>query len=93
VAAKTEDFSIFQVEILDPRLKQFYKGEYLLEVWTHQGERIFQTVLQSEISHWYVYDNVLIFRGSADSKLIYVIFLKERKMTSVYHPFDNFQSK
>jgi hypothetical protein len=24
VAAKTEDFSIFQVEILDPRLKDFY---------------------------------------------------------------------
>jgi len=24
VAAKTEDFSIFQVEILDPRLKEFY---------------------------------------------------------------------
>ena len=93
MAARTEDFSIFQVEILDDRLKEFYKGDHLLEVWTHQGERIFQTVLQGEISHWYVNDNVLIYRGSAESKLIYVIFLKQRKMTAVHHPFENFQSK
>jgi hypothetical protein len=65
----------------------------VLEVWTRQGERIFQKVLKSEITHWRVHDNVLIFRSSANSKLIYVLFLKERKMTSVKNTFEEFACK
>lgn len=45
----TTDYSVFQVEILDEKLRHFYKGHFLLEVWSKQGERIFQKVLQEEI--------------------------------------------
>ena len=93
VVARTEDFSIFQVEILDQRLKDLYKGDHVLEIWTRQGERIFQQVMQSEITKWRVHDGVFIYRCSADSKLIYVIFLKEKKMASVNISIDNFVSK
>jgi hypothetical protein len=81
------------MEIIDERLKAFYQGDHLLEVWTKQGERIFQRVMVGEITHWRVHDGVLIFRASAGSRLIYVLFLRERKMAAVQHPFDNFQSK
>ena len=49
-AAGTQDYSIFQVEILSEDLRQHYKGTHILEVWGKDGERILHKVLQSEIS-------------------------------------------
>jgi hypothetical protein len=82
-AAATPDYSIFQVEILSEELRNHYKGAYLLEVWSKDGDRILHKVLQSEVSKWKVYDNVLIFKTAFDSPLIHVCFLKEKTITAV----------
>jgi hypothetical protein len=58
-----------------------------LEVWTKDGERILHMVLQDEISRWRVNDNVLIFKSSRNSPLIYIAFLKERTITAIKHPY------
>lgn len=86
-AVGTPDFSIFQVEILSEDLKQHYKGSHLLEVWSKDGERILHKVLQSEISQWKVNDNVLIFKADRHSPVIHIVFLKERTITAINHPF------
>lgn len=83
-------YSVFQVEVLDEKLKKHYGGTHILEVWTKQGERIFQKVMSEEITNWRLFENTLVFRGCGDSKMIYVAFLDERKMTAVQHPFENF---
>lgn len=90
-ATGTVDYSVFQVEIIDERLQAFYKGKFLLEVWTCGGERLFQKVLQDEIkeSQWELNNNTLVFKSSCDAELIYVMFLNERKMTSVRHPYED----
>jgi hypothetical protein len=44
-------------------------------------------VLQDEISRWKVNDNVLIFKASRNSPLIYIAFLKERTITAIKHPY------
>lgn len=67
-----------------------YGGTHILEVWTKQGERIFQMVMLEEITNWRLFDNTLVFRGSGDSKMIYVAFLEQRKMTAIQHPFETF---
>ena len=89
----TTDYSVFQVEILDEKLRHFYKGHFLLEVWSKQGERIFQKVLQEEIpeSQWELHNNVLVFKASSEAQHIYVMFLAERKMASVNHPYEDHQ--
>ncbi len=76
---------------MDEKLRAFYKGQYILEVWSKSGERIFQKVLQNEIqdSQWELYSNVLIFKSSCEPHLIYALFLNERKMTSVRHPYED----
>lgn len=89
----TTDYSIFQVEIMDEKLQQFYRGTHLLEVWSRTGERLFQKVLQEEIpdSQWELFQNVLVFKTSSEAHLIYVMFLNERRMTTVYHPYEDFK--
>jgi hypothetical protein len=86
-AVGTPDYSIFQVEILSEDLRQHYKGSHILEVWSKDGERILHKVLQQEIKQWKVYDNVFIFKGDPDSPLIHIVFLKEKMMTAIKHPF------
>jgi len=68
---------------MDEKLRAFYKGQFLLEVWSKTGERIFQKVLQEEIkeSQWELTENTLVFKSNCDAQFIYVIFLNERKMT------------
>lgn len=65
-------------------------------MWTKGGERIFQKVLQEELQeqHWELHHNVFVFKaGSAESSLIYLIFLNERKMTAIKHPYDDSKGK
>ena len=88
----TTDYSVFLVEVMDEQLRKFYKGQFLLEVWSKQGgDRIFQMVLQSEIqeNQWELTGNVLVFKSDCEPSMIYVAFLDERKMTSVRHPHED----
>jgi hypothetical protein len=85
----SQDFSIFQIEILSDELRQHYKGTHILEVWTKDGERILHMVLQDEIPRWRVFDNVLVFKTAKNSPIIYVAFLKERKITAIKHPYEH----
>ncbi len=71
----TPNYSVFQIEILDDNLKSYYGGSFIVEIW-HKQERIFQKVMPEEVTNWKLFDNTLIFRGSGDSKMIYVAFLE-----------------
>lgn len=75
------------MEILIEGLRQHYKGSHILEVWGKDGERILHKVLQSEVARWKVYDNVLIFKTAHNSPLIHIVFLKERTITAIKHPY------
>jgi hypothetical protein len=94
-ATGTTDFSVFQVEILDERLRGFYKGQFLLEVWNKAGERLFQKVLKSEIrdSQWELNANTLVFKSDCDPEFVYVMFLAEGKMTALKHAYIDHQGK
>lgn len=85
----TSDFSIFQIEITDEELRQSYQGRFILEVWSKQGERIFQKVLKDECTQWKLYKDVFVFKNSVESPLIHVIWLNERKMIAIKHPYDD----
>lgn len=76
-------------------MQAFYKGRFLLEVWTKSGERLFQKVLQHEIkeSQWELNANTLVFKSDCDAENIYVMFLKERKMAALRHPYDDSKGK
>ena len=89
----THDYLIFQVEILDVDLQRYYQGQFIMEVWTKAGDRIFQRVLKEECRHWKLCNNVFTFKTSATSPLLHVMWLHERKMISVKHPFDDFSGK
>jgi hypothetical protein len=80
---------------MDEKLQAFYKGRFLLEVWTKAGERLFQKVLQHEIreNQWELNANTLVFKSDCDPEHIYVMFLKERKMASLRHPYDDCKGK
>ena len=62
----------------------------MLEIWSKQGERLFQKVLHEEIpeSQWELYNNVLVFKSTSEAQFINIIFLNEKKMTTVFHPYD-----
>lgn len=83
------DYSVFQLEILDEQLRQHYKGTHILEVWHKSGERLFQKVLPEELTQWKLNRNVLAFKTASEAHLIFVLFLEERKMTAVRHPFQD----
>ena len=86
---------MFQIEVLDEKLRAFYKGRFLLEVWTKSGERLFQKVLQNELTEnqWELNDNTLVFKSECEPEMIYVMFLNERKMACVRTPYNDLQCK
>jgi hypothetical protein len=89
----TSDYSVFQLEVLDEQLRTHYKGGYLLEVWHSSGERLFQKVLQEELTQWRLFKNTLVFKSNSEASMIFVLFLNERKMTAVRHPYEDFKGK
>ncbi len=89
VSSKTTEFSIFQVEIVNEELQRYYQGRFILEIWNKSGERIFQKVLKDEITQWKLYNNTFLYKGAPESPLIYIIWLKERKMIAIKHPYDD----
>ena len=89
----TTDYSIFQIEILNDDLQRFYQGRFILEVWTRSGDRIFQKILKEEVTQWKVYNNTFIFKGANDSPLIYVLWLQDRKMIAIKHPYEDNKGK
>jgi hypothetical protein len=60
-----------------------------LEIWNKNGEKIFQKVLQEELTSWKLYNNVFVFKAAAVSPLIYVLWLHEKKMAAIKHPYDD----
>ena len=78
---------------MNEELQRFYQGRFILEVWNNQGERIFQKVLKDEVTQWKLHNNTFIFKGSYESPIIYVIYLNEKKMTAVRHPYDDNRGK
>jgi hypothetical protein len=58
-------------------------------VWNKQGERIFQKVLKEECTQWKLYKDVFVFKNSVESPLIHVIWLQEKKMIAIKHPYDD----
>lgn len=47
----SQDYIIFQIELLDIEVQNFYKGSYILEIWTKSGDRIFSRVLKEECKY------------------------------------------
>ncbi len=47
-----------------------------------------QRVLKEECSRWKLVNNVLVYKTSADAALIHVVWLHEKKMTSIDHLLD-----
>ena len=40
-SVNTTEYSIFQIEITDPEIQRHLGGNFVLEIWTKSGERIF----------------------------------------------------
>jgi len=76
--------------LLNDELRRYYQGRYLLEVWSKTGERVYQRILHEECTRWTLCNGVFIFKTASTSHLIYMIWLADRKMAAVKHPFDDF---
>jgi hypothetical protein len=77
------------VEILDENLIRYYQGQFILEAYNKQGERIFQRILRDHCTKWRLWNNVLVFKTNPEAPLIHIVWLHERKMTSYKHPFES----
>mmetsp|Transcript_29530 Transcript_29530/g.28707 ORF Transcript_29530/g.28707 Transcript_29530/m.28707 type:complete len:201 (+) Transcript_29530:47-649(+) len=83
------DYSVFQIELVAEELAKYYQGRFLLEVWNKDGVRVFQRVLKEECTQWKLANNVLVFKPSTASPLIYIMWLNDNKMIAYRHPFEN----
>lgn len=45
------------------------------------------------MTSWRLYNNVLIFKTGSESPLIYIIWLHEKKMAAIKHPYDDHKGK
>lgn len=45
------------------------------------------------MTSWRLYNNVLIFKTGHESPLIYIIWLHEKKMAAIKHPYDDHKGK
>lgn len=74
---------------MDEELQRHYGGKFILEVWHKSGEKILSKVLKTECTKWKLYDNVLVFKQANDASFIYILWLKERKMVALKHPYED----
>jgi hypothetical protein len=75
------------LQIKDMVLRSIFRGKYLLQVWKKGGEKIFQKILNSEISAWTCYDDILIFRtpeGNEFDDCITIVDLKDPLNRRIY---------
>jgi len=90
---QTQDYIAYQLQLENEDLKRYYQGHFILEVWSRAGERIFQKVLREECKRWSLCNNVFAFKQSSEASTIQIIWLNERKMASIKHPYENCQGK
>lgn len=48
-----------------------------------------QKILKDELAQWKLYNNTFLYKGANDSPLIYIIWLKQKKMIAIKHPYDD----
>ena len=74
-------------EIMIQRLKDFYRGNYFLQLWDNEGNKVYEKVLKYEIISWNIFHNYLVYKTDKKeengSQLIVVDFKKGFKEVRV----------
>ena len=55
------EFCPVLIEIIDGRLKDYYKGNFLMQVWNNQGQKCFDMVLEYDIHSWNIFYDYFLF--------------------------------
>ena len=74
------EFCPVLIQIMDEQIRKIRdKFEYLLQVWTDEGELVYERTLHKPISNWNISGNKLVFQEDKDSEDIYLVKLFKKQ--------------